>query len=227
MGKAEKRLASLKALLDDAHRRMGLEFGFRLWDGALRPGRLAARRAGDRHRRRGRGREPHSRAAIADPGQSVGRQTPRHRQWRPVRSRRQAAEGAHARSQEGSEQARGAADRAALSCSCRAAGPGRWRRSARTARAAAPKPRTRRTSPITTTSPTPSTSSGSTRRWSTPAPIFTIGATALDAAQTNKLDMICRKLRLKPGETMLDIGSGWGSLACHAAQHYGVKASPA
>ena len=34
MGKAGKRLASLKALLGDAHRRMGLEFGFRLWDGA-------------------------------------------------------------------------------------------------------------------------------------------------------------------------------------------------
>ncbi len=37
IGKAEKRLASFKALLDDAHRRMGLEFGFRLWDGASVP----------------------------------------------------------------------------------------------------------------------------------------------------------------------------------------------
>jgi cyclopropane-fatty-acyl-phospholipid synthase len=45
----------------------------------------------------------------------------------------------------------------------------------------------------------------------------------LDAAQANKLDMVCRKLRLKAGETMLDIGSGWGSLACHAARHYGVN----
>ena len=44
----------------------------------------------------------------------------------------------------------------------------------------------------------------------------------LGMAQIQKLDMICRKLRLKPGETMLDIGSGWGSLACHAARHYGV-----
>ena len=44
----------------------------------------------------------------------------------------------------------------------------------------------------------------------------------LDAAQAQKLDMICRKLRLQPGETMLDIGSGWGALACHAARHYGV-----
>ena len=45
---------------------------------------------------------------------------------------------------------------------------------------------------------------------------------SLDIAQTNKLDMVCRKLRLTPGETMLDIGSGWGSLACHAARHYGA-----
>ena len=37
MGKAEKRLERLKALLDDAHRRLGLEFGFRLWDDALVP----------------------------------------------------------------------------------------------------------------------------------------------------------------------------------------------
>jgi cyclopropane-fatty-acyl-phospholipid synthase len=36
--------------------------------------------------------------------------------------------------------------------------------------------------------------------------------------------MICRKLRLKPGETLLDIGCGWGALSCYAAQHYGVKA---
>ena len=37
--------------------------------------------------------------------------------------------------------------------------------------------------------------------------------------------MICRKLRLKPGERLLDIGCGWGALICHAAQHYGVKAT--
>jgi cyclopropane-fatty-acyl-phospholipid synthase len=43
-------------------------------------------------------------------------------------------------------------------------------------------------------------------------------------AQRDKLDMICRKLRLKPGDRMLDIGCGWGALVCHAAQHYGVEA---
>lgn len=45
----------------------------------------------------------------------------------------------------------------------------------------------------------------------------------LAAAQTNKLDHICRKLRLKPGETMLDVGCGWGALAIWAARHYGVR----
>jgi cyclopropane fatty-acyl-phospholipid synthase-like methyltransferase len=40
--------------------------------------------------------------------------------------------------------------------------------------------------------------------------------------QTDKLEMICRKLRLKAGETMLDIGFGWGSLALYAAKNYGA-----
>jgi cyclopropane-fatty-acyl-phospholipid synthase len=46
----------------------------------------------------------------------------------------------------------------------------------------------------------------------------------LATAQRDKLDMICRKLRLRPGETLLDIGCGWGALVCHAARHYGVRA---
>ncbi|HEX2112781.1 MAG TPA: cyclopropane-fatty-acyl-phospholipid synthase family protein [Alphaproteobacteria bacterium] len=47
---------------------------------------------------------------------------------------------------------------------------------------------------------------------------------SLEEAQKAKLDMICRKLRLQPGERFLDIGCGWGGLVCHAARHYGVKA---
>ncbi|CAH1679390.1 Cyclopropane-fatty-acyl-phospholipid synthase [Hyphomicrobiales bacterium] len=47
---------------------------------------------------------------------------------------------------------------------------------------------------------------------------------SLEDAQRAKLDMICRKLRLQPGERFLDIGCGWGGLVCHAAQHYGVEA---
>ncbi|WP_136658034.1 cyclopropane-fatty-acyl-phospholipid synthase family protein [Nitratireductor sp. XY-223] len=46
----------------------------------------------------------------------------------------------------------------------------------------------------------------------------------IDQMQIDKLEMICRKLRLKPGETMLDIGCGWGALSLYAAQHYGVTA---
>jgi cyclopropane-fatty-acyl-phospholipid synthase len=46
----------------------------------------------------------------------------------------------------------------------------------------------------------------------------------LDKTQIQKLDMVCRKLRLKPGESMLDMGCGWGALSCYAAQNYGVTA---
>jgi cyclopropane-fatty-acyl-phospholipid synthase len=44
----------------------------------------------------------------------------------------------------------------------------------------------------------------------------------LDEAQLHKLKTICERLELKPGETLLEIGSGWGALAIYAAQHYGV-----
>ncbi len=48
-------------------------------------------------------------------------------------------------------------------------------------------------------------------------------ATTLEAAQEAKLDMICRKLQLKPGMRLLDIGCGWGGLAAFAARNYGVS----
>jgi len=53
---------------------------------------------------------------------------------------------------------------------------------------------------------------------------FTEDHDDLERAQTDKLEMICRKLRLKPGDKLLDIGCGWGALVCYAAQHYGVEA---
>jgi cyclopropane-fatty-acyl-phospholipid synthase len=46
----------------------------------------------------------------------------------------------------------------------------------------------------------------------------------IETAQEAKLDIVCRKLRLQPGEKFLDIGCGWGGLVIHAAQHYGVQA---
>lgn len=49
-------------------------------------------------------------------------------------------------------------------------------------------------------------------------------AANLDEAQDKKLDLVCRKLGLRPGQTVLDIGCGWGSFVRHAATHYGVRA---
>lgn len=53
--------------------------------------------------------------------------------------------------------------------------------------------------------------------------LFSSGAETLEDAQAAKLDLICRKLELRPGDRLLDIGSGWGSLAIHAAREYGVS----
>ena len=53
---------------------------------------------------------------------------------------------------------------------------------------------------------------------------FTDWNNSLEQAQFDKLDMVCRKLQLKPGDRLLDMGCGWGALVCHAAEHYGVEA---
>ena len=55
--------------------------------------------------------------------------------------------------------------------------------------------------------------------WSSP----TSPAKDLDEAQEQKLDLICRKIGLKPGQTVLDIGCGWGSFLKFAAEKYGAK----
>lgn len=52
---------------------------------------------------------------------------------------------------------------------------------------------------------------------------FPSPAATLEQAQIAKMDHICRKLRLKPGETVVEAGCGWGSLARHMARYYGVK----
>ena len=53
---------------------------------------------------------------------------------------------------------------------------------------------------------------------------WTPQARSLEDAQAAKLDLICRKLGLRPGMRLLDVGCGWGSLLLHAAEHYGVEA---
>ncbi|MGH9061276.1 MAG: class I SAM-dependent methyltransferase, partial [Acidimicrobiales bacterium] len=50
----------------------------------------------------------------------------------------------------------------------------------------------------------------------------TAGAT-LEEAQIEKVDLVCRKLDLQPGQRLLDVGCGWGTMVRHAAEHYGVS----
>jgi cyclopropane fatty-acyl-phospholipid synthase-like methyltransferase len=52
--------------------------------------------------------------------------------------------------------------------------------------------------------------------------IFHDGHESLEQAQRNKMDVVCQKLRLAPGQTLLDIGCGWGTLVAHAAKEFGA-----
>jgi len=49
------------------------------------------------------------------------------------------------------------------------------------------------------------------------------GTNSIEEAQRNKIDHVCRKLRLQPGETVADVGCGWGGFMFHAHEHYGAK----
>jgi len=53
--------------------------------------------------------------------------------------------------------------------------------------------------------------------------LFTLPGQTLEEAQTGKYDRLCRQLKLKSGEHILEIGSGWGGFSLHAAKNYGVR----
>jgi cyclopropane-fatty-acyl-phospholipid synthase len=54
--------------------------------------------------------------------------------------------------------------------------------------------------------------------------VFPSADATLEEAQSEKFDLVCRKLDLRPGERLLDFGGGWGGMIKHAAKHYGVRA---
>ena len=54
--------------------------------------------------------------------------------------------------------------------------------------------------------------------------VFPTAGTTLEDAQAEKFDLVCRKLDLKPGQRLLDVGCGWGTMVRHAAREYDVKA---
>jgi cyclopropane-fatty-acyl-phospholipid synthase len=53
--------------------------------------------------------------------------------------------------------------------------------------------------------------------------VYPTDGASLEQAQENKFDLVCRKLGLQPGMRLLDVGCGWGGMALHAAEHYGVE----
>ena len=54
--------------------------------------------------------------------------------------------------------------------------------------------------------------------------VFTSADASLEDAQAAKYDLVCRKLGLRPGMRLLDVGCGWGGMVMHAARHYGIRA---
>jgi cyclopropane-fatty-acyl-phospholipid synthase len=222
MGKAEKRLIGLKLLLADLHRRLGLEFGFRLWDGATVPADWPADALT---------------IAVADEGVVAAlARAPRLPTLANLWAARRVdlvngtlfdlvARRPKMRSRNLLRSLlTPAVLRAALSFLFTSRG-GPW--------------------PLEGIGQDRESEGGEAenkrniahhydvsnafyRLWLDEDMVYTCGyfhewSDSLAQAQANKLDMVCRKLRLQPGETMLDIGSGWGALAFHAARNYGVK----
>ena len=222
MNRAEKRLAGLKSLLADAHRRLGLEFGFRLWSGALVPADWPA---------------DGLTIAIADEGVIASLvRAPRLPTLANLWAAKRldvvngtlfdlVAKRPKARTRELSKGLdKWAALKTALSFLLTPRG-GPWPLEgvAQDRESSGAEAENKKNIAYHY-----DVSNAFYRLWLDEEMVYTCGyfhdwSDGLDAAQINKLDMVCRKLRLKPGETMLDIGSGWGALACHAARHYGVN----
>jgi len=59
--------------------------------------------------------------------------------------------------------------------------------------------------------------------WTYSCAVFENQSDTLEQAQSNKYELICRKLGLEPGMRLLDVGCGWGGMALHAAKHYDVE----
>jgi cyclopropane-fatty-acyl-phospholipid synthase len=54
--------------------------------------------------------------------------------------------------------------------------------------------------------------------------VYPTEESTLEEAQEEKVDLVCRKLALRPGQRLLDVGCGWGTMVLHAARYYGVRA---
>jgi cyclopropane-fatty-acyl-phospholipid synthase len=222
---AERRLSGLRALLGDAHRALGLRFGFRLWDGSSVPADL-----------------PADAMRLAIRSESVAAALVR----RPTLATLLNAHVAGLLDIENGTIFDLAAERPQGKIGRRLKDVGRlralsvlagfWR-----AEASMPRPLDRPGAATGARDGDPAANKANIahhydvsnafyRLFLDPEMVYTCAYFQPDwhddlaRAQRDKLDMICRKLRLRPGERLLDIGCGWGALVCHAAEHYGVTA---
>lgn len=223
MGKAEKRLASLKSLLGDAHRRLGLEIGFRLWDGAFVPADWPRDALA---------------IAVADEGVVAGLiRAPRLPTlidlW--VAKRLDIVNGdlfdlVAKRPKTRTRDLRKGLNKLAALRTASAflfvprGGPWPLEAIGRDRKSGGAEAENKKNIAYHY-----DISNAFYQLWLDKEMVYTCAyfhhwSDDLDAAQTQKLDMVCRKLRLQPGESLLDMGCGWGALSCYAAQHYGVKA---